>query len=481
MPFDGEKSFIIDQNYIIWDAESPAIMKTFGFRSEAEIVGHYCHKLFFNSDIPCMNCPVPRALKNKMLSESVIEEPSAPTSNKTRNAKAILIPVSDGKSQRILVDCLGDISFRKKKKMASLNLEDPMGLNFFKADTFDNIPFKVYVIDYKFKILTFNDRVLEDASRTREEIVGSNLFKAFPQFDDKSFKKAIRLYLKSDTSEPKRIRIDGDETALASEHVVRMFSNDDGIKSLMIMTLEEGTPRESLLRRRFEEQLRAIGKVVGKMAHDINNPLMIITNHLDMMRRDVEESSHDWPGFQKDAEEIERQANKIAEYLARVRFMQPFSHHDITTANIKDILETSIAVARFQLPQKDVDIRLEAPEESPEIKCCETYLQEAFVHLIKNAGEAVGKKGQVTITLEHPAENNHVIIKFKDNGPGIPAKMIPQVFETFYTTKKASKGHGLGLPIAFSAVMYHRGQLHVNSEIDRGTEIVVKLPIEFET
>jgi hypothetical protein len=117
----------------------------------------------------------------------------------------------------------------------------------------------------------------------------------------------------------------------------------------------------------------------------------------------------------------------------------------------------------------------------PEIECFAGKLNQVFMNIINNAAQAVmtshenDNDGQVIIKTFR--EENFVKISISDNGTGMPEEVKQKIFEPFFTTKKAGEGTGLGLSIVYSIIELHKGTIEVNSELGKGTEFLITLPI----
>ena len=98
------------------------------------------------------------------------------------------------------------------------------------------------------------------------------------------------------------------------------------------------------------------------------------------------------------------------------------------------------------------------------------------MNILTNAIQAINGKGKIFIKTK--TKENYVFISIKDTGIGMPQSVKERIFEPFFTTKDIGKGTGLGLSISFGIVENHKGKIIVNSEIGKGTEFLIKLPIK---
>ena len=114
--------------------------------------------------------------------------------------------------------------------------------------------------------------------------------------------------------------------------------------------------------------------------------------------------------------------------------------------------------------------------EIPKIFCYPSQLNQVFMHLLTNAIDAIEGKG--TIWIRTWEEGGFVKLRVRDDGKGIPANMLPKIFDPFFTLKPAGGGTGLGLAVSHQIVEQHGGKIEVESEIGKGTEFVVTLPLK---
>ena len=115
-------------------------------------------------------------------------------------------------------------------------------------------------------------------------------------------------------------------------------------------------------------------------------------------------------------------------------------------------------------------------ESVPEILCHPGQLNQVFMNLLVNAGQAIDPPGEIVLRCWHDASS--VYASVSDTGKGIPEAIRERIFDPFFTTKEVGKGTGLGLSISYEIVKKHRGELLVESTIGIGTTFTVRLPIE---
>ena len=113
--------------------------------------------------------------------------------------------------------------------------------------------------------------------------------------------------------------------------------------------------------------------------------------------------------------------------------------------------------------------------ELPLVECLPMQLNQVFMNMLVNAGQALPRRGN--ITLSSGRENGHVWIAIADDGEGIPEHLMARIFDPFFTTKPVGKGTGLGLSLSYGIVKKHHGRIEVKSRPGEGTEFRIVLPV----
>ena len=112
----------------------------------------------------------------------------------------------------------------------------------------------------------------------------------------------------------------------------------------------------------------------------------------------------------------------------------------------------------------------------PKVLCDAAQIEQVLLALIMNAADALPQGGNVWLTTSFSREDQRVTVVVRDDGIGIPADLLPHLFEPFLTTKETGRGVGLGLAISQSILERHSGNIEVQSDLGRGTTFTVTLP-----
>ena len=143
-------------------------------------------------------------------------------------------------------------------------------------------------------------------------------------------------------------------------------------------------------------------------------------------------------------------------------------------ADIHEGLDSTLVLLRNRY-KKRIEIHKQYGK-LPKAECYPGQLNQVFMNLLSNAIDAIEDKG--TITIRTSKSSGSIRIRIKDDGKGIPEDIRPRIFEPFFTTKEVGEGTGLGLSISHGIIEKHKGSIEVISEVGKGSEFVIELPIK---
>ena len=258
--------------------------------------------------------------------------------------------------------------------------------------------------------------------------------------------------------------------------------------------------RELELRQRHlvqSEKLASLGTLLSGVAHEMNNPLSNISSSGQILAEEIADGD---PAYKKELvdqinEQTDRARNIVRSLLDFSRTMD-FKKQSLP---LRSLLDETIRFVKGQLP-KGVTITLNVPDDLS-ITADKQRIQQAFLNLIKNAIEAVPGEGAISIDARKrravdkvdddtgittylnyrgkcTLEDDTVDIEVRDTGTGIPADILPKVFDPFFSTKDVGKGSGLGLFIVHEIIEEHDGCIAVSSEPGRGAAFLIRLPVK---
>ena len=160
-----------------------------------------------------------------------------------------------------------------------------------------------------------------------------------------------------------------------------------------------------------------------------------------------------------------------------VKGLRTFSRLDedvLKIADIHDGLDSTLILLRNKY-KESIEIKKQYGE-LPELECYPGQLNQVFMNILSNAIDAVDDKGIITIITSK--SNGSIRISISDTGEGIPEDIQSKIFEPFFTTKEVGQGTGLGLSICHSIIEKHSGSIEVKSEVGKGSEFLIVLPVK---
>jgi two-component system, NtrC family, sensor histidine kinase HydH len=229
---------------------------------------------------------------------------------------------------------------------------------------------------------------------------------------------------------------------------------------------------------RRSERLAALGQMSAGLAHEIRNPLGVIKGSAEMLHQKLGESN---PLASELAGYISSETNRLSALVTRfLDFARPL-HVELSPQQITAVLDRALHSVSLTQKGELVDVERLYEANLPLVPLDESLSEQAFVNLIQNAHDAMGRRGgtlRVTATKANSANRNGVEVRIEDTGPGIPAELREQIFNPFVTTKKT--GVGLGLSIVSRIVDGHHGTIRVEggkeASGERGACFVVFFP-----
>ncbi len=230
------------------------------------------------------------------------------------------------------------------------------------------------------------------------------------------------------------------------------------------------------------EKLASLGRIAAGVAHEINNPLAIINEKAGLMQDLLKASS--------DSSQKERFLNLISGILNSIKRSRAITHSllgfarkieiAIKPLNLNEAVKDATGFLENEIGLKGISVNLNLYKDMPEIKSDKGQIEQVLLNIIKNAIDAVEEKGLIEISTGIKNQDR-VYITVMDNGPGIPKDKLKQIFEPFFTTKERGKGTGLGLFVSYGIMKGLGGNIHVDSEVGKGSTFTIEMPVKTES
>ncbi|NEO18078.1 MAG: HAMP domain-containing protein [Moorea sp. SIO4A5] len=258
------------------------------------------------------------------------------------------------------------------------------------------------------------------------------------------------------------------------------------------------------------EKMSSLGTMVAGIAHEMNNPINFIYGNLFFASDYIEDLlslvelyqqyyPNPDPEIQNQLEEIDLEflaqdlpkiiasmkggAERIREIVLSMRNFSRLDEAKIKPVNIHEGIDNTLVLLSNRL-KPGIEV-IKQYGDLPLVDCYPAQLNQVFMSILENALDAIEHKSVescpspvFTIRIQTElVDQNWVVIRIADNGPGIAAAIKDRIFDPFFTTKDPGKGTGLGLAISYQIITHHRGKIEVASEPGQGAEFVISLPI----
>jgi two-component system sensor histidine kinase HydH len=212
------------------------------------------------------------------------------------------------------------------------------------------------------------------------------------------------------------------------------------------------------------DKMRTVGEMSSRLAHDLQNPLAIIKNTLEILK--LKQPKLD-EKTKENYERIERAATKMSQLVRDVLDYVRTSNLLVERTSLTRLLKT--VIADIEVPE---DIKVILPAEEVSVYGDIKQLEIVFSNLLLNSIQAIKEKGKIMVQASDT--DDMIVIDVIDNGQGIAKETLPRIFEPLFTTKQ--NGTGLGLASCKSIVESHGGTIECSSIVGKGTVFTIKLP-----
>jgi len=254
----------------------------------------------------------------------------------------------------------------------------------------------------------------------------------------------------------------------------------------------EHTTRDALLELKEMQaqliqtaKLASIGELASGVAHELNQPLMVIRTSAQIQTRTAKKG----PIPSKDRIEflalVEANTKRMMNIINHLRTFSRQAKETFSAVDINKTIEGCLLMVGEQLRLRKIDLKLDLMENIPRIRGNTNQIEQVVLNMVTNARDAVEERGKgpggtgvIKVTTRVSRKKREwVEILVRDTGKGIPAKNVARVFEPFFTTKEVGKGTGLGLSISYGIIKDHQGEIEVAETGPEGTTFRILLPV----
>ena len=367
----------------------------------------------------------------------------------------------------------------------------------FIRNVVESIRDGIVVVDREGRITAWNRAMEERSGLNATEVRGLPFLDAFLTLKAQGFAKVLTRILEQN----EEVALGGFEHETHHRGRVTMdlkgspLRNATGEVIGAVFALEDVTERIQLERiARQSEKMAAVGTLAAGIAHEINNPIGIISSRVELMLMEARERGLS-AEVMKDLQVLEKHAGRVARITQGLLSFSRQAPWKLTAVDVNQVLEEALLLVEKQLVKEGIVLKKDLAPDLPKIQGSPNHLEQVVVNLLTNAREAMPNGGTLKVstalhrkTLSDDrtskeqigrwpslVEQPGVEIRIGDTGPGIPPEIISRIFDPFFTTKE--QGSGLGLSITYGIVREHGGTISVDSQPGEGSTFIIQLPI----
>jgi PAS domain S-box-containing protein len=218
------------------------------------------------------------------------------------------------------------------------------------------------------------------------------------------------------------------------------------------------------------EKLTSLGLLAAGVAHEVNTPLAVISNYIQMLAKQMSTSDP----RQQLIEKVVKQTFRASEIVNNLLNFSRTGAAEFTEVNLNVVVEETLSLVAHPFKTAHVQVTRNLQQELPPVLGSNNKLQQVFLNLLMNARDAMPSGGMVEVRTA--SNNGSVEIEISDTGSGIPRENLHRIFDPFFTTKSSGRGTGLGLSVSYGIIQEHSGKVDVRSTQGKGTSFRIEFP-----
>ena len=273
---------------------------------------------------------------------------------------------------------------------------------------------------------------------------------------------------------------DGDGRNFWASYSARLVENrgEQMIVSAILDLTEYRALEEEMTRQRevlhVSEKMIAMGELLASVSHELNNPLSVVVGQALLLQETTNDEA-----VAARAERIVNSADRCARIVKTFLSMARQQPGESAPTSVNELIDLALEVAGYSLRASNITVVQKLAPELPNVLVDGDQIIQVFINLMVNAEHALrettGARELGIVTLYRP-EAKMVVVKIRDNGPGIPDDIRRRIFEPFFTTKEVGDGTGIGLALCHRILRSHGGRIKLQSGPASGTTFVMRLP-----
>jgi two-component system NtrC family sensor kinase len=338
----------------------------------------------------------------------------------------------------------------------------------FSENIVESLNVGVLAVDLYGIVESWNTRMEQLFGVARQDAVGQQLGPLLPQ------ELAAEIASRGDDEQITGIykqRLQHQGRLLTLNVSIAPLVSKSGERIGRLLLFDDVTQRERMEEQMTQtEKLTSLGLLAAGVAHEVNTPLAVISNYIQMLAKQMPQ------GDPKQAiiEKIVKQTFRASEIVNNLLNFSRTGAGEASDVDVNRVVEETLSLVAHPLKTSQIQIVKQLGDPLPAVRGSANKLQQVFLNLFLNARDAMPSGGMLEVRTA--AHNGSVEIEVADTGAGIPREHIHRIFDPFFTTKGVGRGTGLGLSVSYGIIKEHSGKIDVRSTPGKGTSFHVEFP-----
>jgi two-component system, NtrC family, sensor kinase len=339
----------------------------------------------------------------------------------------------------------------------------------FSENIVESLKIGVVTVDLEDRIESWNPQLEELLEIPRRDAVGQRLGDVLPE--DLTAEIASHTTGEHVSGIYKfHMNTDGGHHLVVNVSIAPLVGKD-GTRLGRLILLDDITQRMRLEEQMVQtEKLTSLGLLAAGVAHEVNTPLAVISNYIQMLAKEI--PAHD--PRQKTIERIVKQTFRASEIVNNLLNFSRTGASELAEIDLNTVLEETLTLVQHPFKTAQVNVVKNYTQRLPPVLGSTTRLQQVFLNLFMNARDAMPGGGMLEVRTA--ARNGSVEVEVTDTGAGIPPEHLTRIFDPFFTTKASGRGTGLGLSVSYGIIKEHAGKVDVRSTPGKGTSFRLEFP-----
>jgi two-component system, NtrC family, sensor kinase len=266
-------------------------------------------------------------------------------------------------------------------------------------------------------------------------------------------------------------RLDAADRSVVLNVSITPLVSKSGEKIGRLLLFDDVTQRERMEEQMSQtEKLTSLGLLAAGVAHEVNTPLAVISNYIQMLAKQMPEGDPRHSIIDK----IVKQTFRASEIVNNLLNFSRTGPGELADVDVNHVVEETLSLVSHPLKTSHIQVVKNLGSALPPVRGSANKLQQVFLNLFLNARDAMPSGGMLEVRTA--AHNGSVEIEVADTGNGISREHIHKIFDPFFTTKPGGRGTGLGLSVSYGIIKEHAGKIDVRSTPGRGTSFHVEFP-----